>query len=434
MSTFNIAGITGKLMLYTTKGANANGEYPLKVRVTYQRKAVFFSLKESMTAEQFGRLFVPVVENGKVRIIKFSGEENSLKNLVLTSFEHIKREIEVIYTTGEYSHDKLRTRLQRGRGTLVSEAFDSKIKELTDNGQVGTAESYTTARNFFIRYKKNLEFTDITPNWLRQFETWAIETNGISVATLGVYLRNLRTVFNIAIRNGDIPATAYPFGNKFNAGYTIPTGAGTKIALTIAQVNAIAQLELKGSLDRCRNVFLLSLFMAGMNFKDLLLLKWGDIKKTLTPGGNVIREFHFVREKTKRTSRNEKHIGVPIINNTDLLLNRIGNKDKDANAYVIPFLSDGLTAQQILSKVKSYNRQVNKQLKVIQNMVEIDGLSNMVARHSFATIMKNNNVPETFIGEMLGHSSQTVTATYFKDYDIETKWEWFKILDRIELS
>ena len=100
-------------------------------------------------------------------------------------------------------------------------------------------------------------------------------------------------------------------------------------------------------------------------------------------------------------------------------------------AYVIPHLTDGLTPTEELNRVKWYIRNVNKQLKKIGEVLNIEGLSTYVARHSFATILKNSGAPVAFIGETLGHTSTKTTENYLKSFESEQKRKHFEIIANI---
>lgn len=279
MDKFLIGNISGTVILDKRRAKNTDNEfcYPVKARITHNRKRLYVSLGFDMTETDFSKL-----EKTKARSLI------NTKKLINASFERIKIMVEEIHQTEEYSHETLRNRLKRGRRAYIDAAFDNKIAELTKNGQAGTAASYTTAKNFIAKYDAGLRFVDITPQWLAKFEVWALNKEGIAETSLGIFLRNVRALFNEAIRSGDIPRAAYPFYSKDNEGYKIPTGSGSKIALTVAQMNSIATMELTGSPERCRDMFMLSFHLGGINFKDMLLLKWKNIK-----GGEV----HFIREK-----------------------------------------------------------------------------------------------------------------------------------------
>lgn len=423
MLKFDIGKIAGQIVLFKKSGQKMNGTYPVKVRVNFNAYAIFISTGFDLTEEMFNRLFVPVIDkNGKLKAVRFTKDENTTKKLIAASFERIKSTVEEIHKTEEYSHDKLRNRLRKGRKSYLDAAFDNKIAELQKNSQVGTANSYEAAKKFIEKYQQGLRFVDITPQWLGKFEVWALNKEGISETSLGYYLRNLRALFNDAIRSGDVPKGAYPFYSKDTDGYRIPTGTGTKIALTVEQINTIAKLDLTGSPERCRDMFLLSFHLGGINFKDMLLLKWKNIKNG---------EVHFIREKTKHTTRNGKSIVVPLTEPTKRIIERWGNADRSPDAYVIPYLTDGLTPVEAHNKVKWFVRNVNKQLKRIGEDLSIDGLSTYVARHSLATILKNSGAPIAFIGETLGHTSTKTTENYLKSFESEQKRKHFEAISNI---
>lgn len=426
MDSFLIGNVNGRLILDTRrakieieKGKEIN-YYPVKVRLTLDRVQYYVSLGFDLTEETFNKLYGVNKKTNKP--YRLSGNDPKLKELIAASFNRIESTVKDIHKTEEYTHEKLRNRLKKGRKTYIDVAFDNKIAELTKNGQAGTAAGYATAKNFINKYATGLRFVDVTTQWLEKFEVWALNKEGINETSLSIYLRSLRALFNDAIKSGDVPRGVYPFASKEKEGYYIPTGEGTKIALTVEQMNRIASLELTGSPERCRDMFLLSFHLGGINFKDMLLLKWKNIR-----GGEV----HFIREKTKRTTRGQKSISVPYTDPAKRIIERWGNADKSPDAYVIPYLTDGLSPEKLRDSVKSFTHQVNDQLKKIGKELEIEGLSSMVARHSFATILKNSGAPQAFIGETLGHKSSKTTENYFKSFESEQKRKHFKVISNI---
>jgi site-specific recombinase XerD len=50
----------------------------------------------------------------------------------------------------------------------------------------------------------------------------------------------------------------------------------------------------------------------------------------------------------------------------------------------------------------------------------------MVARHSFATILKNSGAPVAFISETLGHTSSKTTESYLKSFESEQRKKHFE--------
>jgi len=78
-----------------------------------------------------------------------------------------------------------------------------------------------------------------------------------------------------------------------------------------------------------------------------------------------------------------------------------------------------ITDQQKYNRKKKVLKQVNKELKDIAALIGLEGLklTTYVSRHSYATTLKNGNVPTAQISEALGHSTEKTTQTYLKSFD-----------------
>ena len=131
--------------------------------------------------------------------------------------------------------------------------------------------------------------------------------------------------------------------------------------------------------------------------------------------------------------RNSRSIKVPLIEPAGKIIEKWGNPDKSPDAFVIPHLTDSMTPQKQRDSIKSFTKQVNDQLKEIgkRDDIKIEGLSSMVARHSFATILKNSGAPIAFIGETLGHTSTKTTESYLKSFESEQRRKQFDVIARI---
>jgi len=432
MDTFRVGKINGAVVLdkRRPKFENKTCYYPVKARVTFEQDRYYIALGFDMTEEVFNDIFGIVEIKGKkpIRIQKtLRGEKAATYKLITAQFERIKNQVEEIHKTEDYSHEKLRNKLAKGKKSYLDSAFEFKIDQLNRKGQAGTASSYEVAKKFIDKYQTGLRFVDITPQWLDNFEYWALNNSikdkktgklkGITQTSLGFYLRNLRALYNDAIKSGEVPSGFYPFQSKGKNGYNIDGGEGTKIALTVDQMGQIKTMQLDGAKEKYRDIFLLTFYLGGINLKDLLLLKWKNIKNG---------EVHFIREKTKNTVHNKKSIKATLTDPARAILDRWGNPDRTPDAYVIQQLSDGLTPQRQRDLVKYYTKQMNVQLKAIGKLLKIEGLSSMVARHSFATILKNSGAPVAFISETLGHTSSKTTESYLKSFESEQRKKHFE--------
>lgn len=256
---------------------------------------------------------------------------------------------------------------------------------------------------------KPLNFVDITPSWLRRFELWLLKQKR-SKSTIGIYVRNIRVLFNLALKEHKIKAE-YPF-----AEHKPKTAKGRKIALTAIQISKIANNKTKHPQAQFyRDIFMFSFLGSGMNLSDIARLKYSNI---------VDGELWFVREKTKGEEANEDRLHVPISKNMQSIIDRHGNKAIGFDSYIFPILKPDWSDERKYAEVKQLTKQLNKYVRQIAKAVGIkENVSSYVARHSWATIAKNSGTSTEFISEALGHSSVTITKKYLKSFEKTTREE-----------
>jgi len=134
-----------------------------------------------------------------------------------------------------------------------------------------------------------LRFEHVTPDFLKAYEQWmllygraakkkklkkgeaAVDTPA-TLTTVGIYCRQLRSVFNDAIRDKVVSSELYPFGK---GGYVIPAGANIKKALSKTDVMKIISYQSEpGSYEeRGRDLWVVSYLSNGMNITDICNIK-----------------------------------------------------------------------------------------------------------------------------------------------------------------
>lgn len=108
-----------------------------------------------------------------------------------------------------------------------------------------------------------LRFADISVGWLRDFEQWLGET--CSVNTRGIHLRNIRAVMNAAIDEGVVPADLYPFRR-----FKIKKEETMKRSLSVGDLRRLREYPCEGWQRKYVDVFMLSFYLAGINLVDLM--------------------------------------------------------------------------------------------------------------------------------------------------------------------
>jgi integrase len=387
-----------------------DGKYPVKVRVTYKRERQYYKTGKKLTLDEWNEL-----PNTKKSVLV------SIRKELQAAFKIIDDIVMEMNNDGNFSFETLNMRLGKAVTDTVNTAFAAKIERLEKDGAIGNMMNYQTAIRSIERFAGNrITFDSITAEWLKRYEKHLLE-EGKSYVTVSIYIRCLRAIMNEAKKAGILKESQYSFGE---GKYKIPTGKGRKLALTLPQIKSIKSYsDGKEATERYRDLWFFSYLCNGINFGDMLQLKYGDIE------GDVIRWY---RAKTINTSEKKEKIEAVITPEMSILIEKYGNPDKSAGNYIFPYLKGGESPMERKMIIKDVIKRTNKRLKTIGDAVGIKGLTTYVARHSFATVLKRSGAHVAFISESLGHSDQKTTQNYLASFEIEerkknaallTKWD-----------
>ena len=308
-----------KIVLDTRREKNS-GIFPIKLRVTFNRKADYYTTIYNATNNNFKKLSATHISGSLIelrdklntieidaikvakQIIPFSFmvfEADCIKD---NSFfiQRIRKAEPININCNAFDIKPYEKRISLLREThadsdYISVTFLKYIVKLLEEGKVGSALNYQDAYNSLKKFRGNVRFTDITVSYLKQYEHWMIYIKNRSKTTVGIRLRALRAIFNEAIENGIINKDkCYPFGRKR---YQLPTSCNLKKALTISDVKKIYEFEPDNEGDKKAKDFWLFCYLGnGMNPKDMSHLRFKNID------GDYI---HFTRAKTEHTIRTE---------------------------------------------------------------------------------------------------------------------------------
>jgi integrase/recombinase XerD len=389
---------------FDTRSKLLDGNYPIKLTVYYGRQKKRYKTPFKATQELYDRLLANRLRDESTKQLKRQTVTwldkqtqiaESIVPFTFTDFENIF-----------YAEKTKSRKIQLNDG--VSSIYESHIQTLKDEGRISTASSYQDSLTSILSYKKNLKVSQVTPEFLKGYEKWMTD-NGRSLTTVGMYLRALRTIFNLAIENEVIDPSKYPFKK-----YTIPAPQKISRTLKKEEIKLIINYTAKRESDAIAlDYWVFSFISNGMNFKDIALLKYENIE-----GDFII----FRRAKTKRTTKNNSlPIMVPIDGSLEYIIMKRGNKSKKKDDYIFPILKKGLTPQQEYDHIKTFIRNTNKRLARVGKELGLSlKVTSYVARHCFATIQKNNNAPLAYISEALGHSNLKTTQNYFGRFEDES--------------
>ena len=383
-------------VLLDTRTVNKEGTYPVKIKVYFQGKPKYYPTGICMSTKEE---LEEVLESKSKKNIE-------IQDIIGKELSRILKNVDILVERGTFSFSNLNNMLGKNIGGTLNEMISAKIKELENEEKFGTSAFYKGTLSLLKRYMKHdVPIKEVTVEWLNGLEKFILKT--ANQTTVAMNMRNIRAIMNIAKQVGVIRESDYPFGR---GKYQIKEGSGKKKALNKKQLKAIAEYS-DGSMttEFYRDLWLFIYFCNGLNVADLISLKFSDIQNG---------EISFIRKKTKDRTRDVKRIYAAITPEMYSIINKWGN-DPKKSVYIFPFLKPGDSAWEHEKKKKNLTKLINKRMKMIGEKLNLGKITTYVARHTYATVLRNEGVPISIISPMLGHSSVTTTEIYLADLESE---------------
>lgn len=303
------------------------------------------------------------------------------------------------------SRNKLKPKIEKSLFIYMEQI----IKELEGNRQISTAANYKSTLKSFKRFRngKNIALSKINDKVIQQYEAY-LKNEGIKMNTVSFYMRVMRAVYNRAVEDG-LAAEKQLFKNVYTG-----IDKTEKRAVPLQTIKAIKELYMPSrALHFARDMFLFSFYTRGMSFVDMAYLKKTDLDNGI---------LTYKRRKTKQ------QLSIK----WEKCMQDIVNKWPSYNEYLLPIITTAGKDER--TQYKSCQKNVNQQLRKISKMLKMrKGITMYVARHSWASIAKNMNIPLGVISDSMGHTSLKTTQIYLNaiDMDIINKAN-LKIIKRIE--
>ena len=421
--------------------------YPLKLRVYWKNKAVMYPLIYDLSKLDYEKLEAKRVSDNLVIIrdqVNDIQHEAKVAAKKISPFDFNKFEDSYI-NTNKFFRCKVKvvkSSLPKQISDEIPEEWKSKfsifkeepvfadnasviylsiIKTFLYQGRIGTATIYQTGYNSLKNFRGNVRLSEITVRFLQEYEGWLVNEKGNSKTTVSFYTRSIRAVFNEAIENKIISRDDYPFGRKR---YAVPSGRNIKKALNKESISKLyySKIEIENQ-QKAKDFWFFSFYGNGMNVKDIICLKYKNIK-----GEFLV----FERAKTEMTNRGKEPIIISCFINQDMLdiIEKWGNKEKDPENYIFPILEKGLTPIKQFELKQNFTQFINKNMAKISKKEDIGkNVKTMESRHSASTLMKNAGVSPHFIKEALGHSSLQTTENYLAGFEDDKKKEFASVLN-----
>ena len=265
---------------------------------------------------------------------------------------------------------------------------------------IGTKNNYVSAATRFMQFRdhQDLAFSQMTSDMIEMYQSW-LWNRGVGQNTVAFYLRTLRTLYNKAVEAGQAPSSDI-FSHIQTA-----NARTAKRAITVKDIRKIEKLDLSrgSSLDKARDLFLLSFYLRGMAFVDMAFLKKTDLKCGM---------ISYNRRKT------HQHLNIEWIKPMQAIIDKYAEQTKHS-LYLLPILTGKESSPYTAYRKVEHNTNYN--LKKIGERIGLKiPLTTYVARHTWASIALHMNIPGATISEGMGHNSFKTTQIYLQSLDVAT--------------
>ena len=221
-----------------------------------------------------------------------------------------------------------------------------------------------------------------------------LRNRGLTRNSTSFYMRILRAVYNRAVEK-NLTVNKNPFKHVYTG-----IDKTVKRALPLKTIRKIKNLDLslQPSLEFVRDMFLFSFYTRGMSFIDMAYLKKKDLSNGI---------LSYRRRKT----------GQQLFIRWEKCMQEIVEKyDNPQSEYLLPIIKPMNGNER--TQYQNAMCMINRKLKIVGNMIGVQlPLTMYTARHSWASVAKNKNVPISVISEGMGHDSELTTQIYLASLD-----------------
>lgn len=272
-----------------------------------------------------------------------------------------------------------------------------------------TAEGYRSALNMLERFlgRRSLDINEITRQFVAKFRAFIEKETSKGSRATSYYLSCLRHIHNLARDefNDEDAGMVYIARQPFRGAIIPPQPVTRHRDLTVEQIRAVMAanpVTARGQL--ARDVFMLSFCLVGMNTVDLYQARKSDLADGI---------LTYQRAKTDSRRADKATIAIRIEPEIAGLVEKYRDRNK-AGDYLFTF-------HNRYSDHRNFNKYVNIGLKELA-----DGLQSYHARHSWATIARNDcGIDFDTVHGSLNHATEgekKVTDIYLRR-DFSKIWE-----------
>lgn len=375
------------------KKPNKQGFLPLAIRITRNRKSTFISTGQYIKLSDW--------DNARSKVRKSHPNFARINNLLLKKLSEINDKLLDLESSGHEVSDiilkqKMKKSILKFGLYKVLDLYLNNLEKSKRFSQLSPEKSRVLNLKSFIQFN-DVFLEDITASFIEKYKLFLRLDKGLSERSVANHLISLRTIYNIAIKEGLVDSKHYPFG-KDKIKIKLPET--NKVGLNQEEVKILEELPLVSTNPRyhAKNVWLFAFYFAGMRASDVLQIKWNDLVD-----GRLMYTM----------GKNKKVLSLIIPKKAKLILD-VYSQHSSKVGYVFPELqnygSDDL--RRLRNRINTSVRKFNFHLA---NLAKQHGirkkLSMHIARHTFGNL-SGDKIPIQMLQRLYRHSSITTTINY----------------------
>ena len=358
-----------------------DGTFPVKIRYSWKGHTLYYNTGISVREENFRDGLITGTRTARIYNALLSERVKAVELLLI---DHEVRQMDhravkaLVDETLTEATEPLSVTDDPASLVAVYEAYlERPVSEKTKTCMrvmMNKLSGYTDTSRLLVK--------EIDLAFLQDFQDY-LTRDGLSVNGIGNYMRNIRTLYNLAIDRGVASLEDYPFRRfRIKRGRTLHRDLTLTELIRIRDYDPETEYTGRKPLAFCRDMFMLSFYLCGLNIADLVSLTEEDVRAG------------YIRVYRKKTAE-------PIVT---LLqpeaLEIIERWRKEGDPYLTPLHSTYTSPVQCV-------RNINDAMAVIQK-----GVTSYYARHTWATLAGTLGISPAIINAAQGRVPEGMAGIY----------------------
>ena len=364
---------------YYLKDKNLEQKTAIRLYFNYNNEVFKYSTKLSIEPRKWDSKTCRVKSQANYSI-EYNRELNVIADEIMKIYLNLKNSNEII------SKNILKDRLDIALERTEEEDFFAYTKiyleqrcELKYTTKRDYLQTYNTLKEFEISTGYIVSFESINLDFYNRFKHYILNTLNHSINTFGKRIKIIKSILNYATEIGVNKNTEF-----LKKGFKVLSEKKKHQYLTVKEIENIRTLELKDSLDKSRDIFLLMCYL-GLRFSDYPKITRNNINED---------NLDILMQKTNST------VSIPIHPNAMKMIQKWD--------YSLPYQNSNIVNRNI--KRICALAEINDKLD--DGSYKYENISCHSARRTFATNGHINNVPIRDLMQVTGHKKESTFMNY----------------------